>query len=133
MMPGTSEPSRSEKSTLHSRPTISSTGSARTERTVAWIIAGMSGNASFTAIWLKPQDRQSSSISAIAPGLSGRPLDGFELLADIVPLGRLAAVLLLMSLRRLLAVRAGAGNFDHRKLRRKAGCACCRAERLRHG
>ena len=78
--PGPSEPSRIEKSTLRSQPTISSTGSAPIERNVACIIAGMSGSASFTAIWLNPQDRQSISISAMAPGLSGRPRIGFGFL-----------------------------------------------------
>src|ERR1044072_2863333 len=94
--PGPSVPSQIEKSTLRSQPTINSTGSAPIERKVACVIAGISGNASFTAIWLKPQDRQSSSISAMAPGLSGRPLDGFELLVDIIPRDRLAAVLLVL-------------------------------------
>jgi hypothetical protein len=44
----------------------------------------MSGSASLTAIWLKPQLRHSISISAIAPGLSGRPAEfvvkGFEVM-----------------------------------------------------
>src|SRR5262249_20802812 len=96
MMPGPSEPSRTEKSTLRRRPTISSTGSATIERSVACIMTGISGSASFTAIWLKPQDRQSSSISAMAPGLSGRPLEGFDMLEDIIPRDRLAAVLLVL-------------------------------------
>src|SRR5262249_34994247 len=95
-IPGLSVPSRTEKSALRSQPTIKSTGSATIERKVACIIAGISGIASFTAIWLKPQDRQSSSIRAMAPGLSGRPADEIDLLADIIPRDRLAAVLLLV-------------------------------------
>ena len=43
---------------------------------VACNIGGMSGSASFTAIWLNPQDKQSISINAMAPALSGRPADG---------------------------------------------------------
>jgi hypothetical protein len=34
------------------------------------------------------------SISATAPGLSGRPADGFTSFDDMLPRGRLAAVLL---------------------------------------
>ena len=52
-----------------------STGRAPTERIVPCKSDGMSGSASFTAIWLKPQLRHNISISATAPALSGRPTD----------------------------------------------------------
>ena len=70
-------PSRSNILTPRSRAISSSTGNAPAERIVACSIGGMSGNASLTAIWLKPQLRHSISINATAPGLSGRPADGF--------------------------------------------------------
>src|SRR5207248_3355638 len=85
--PGPSEPSRSEKSALRHHPTNNSTGNAPIERNIACIIAGISDSASFTATWLKPQDRHSISISATAPGLSGRPASGFISLEDIDPRG----------------------------------------------
>ena len=42
-----------------------------TERTVACIIGGTSGSASFTITLLTPQLRHSSNITATASGLSG--------------------------------------------------------------
>jgi hypothetical protein len=45
------------------------------ERIMACSIGGMSGSASFTATWLKPQLTHNSSINAIAPALSGRPAE----------------------------------------------------------
>ena len=55
------------------------------ERIVACRIGGMSGSASFTAIWVKPQEKHSISIRAMAPGLSGRPADDTMFLADMFP------------------------------------------------
>src|SRR4051794_1607891 len=116
--PGPSEPSRSEKSALRHQPTNNSTGSAPIERSIACIIAGMSGSASFTATWLNPQDRQSISISATAPGLSGRPAVDFTSIDDISSfVTGLTAVLLVLG--GLLAVRAGAGDLNDGELRCK--------------
>src|SRR5260370_37902527 len=110
-----SVPSRWKIFTPRSRAITNSTGNAPAERMVACSIGGMSGSASLTAIWLKPQLRQSISISATAPALSGRPAELIRLSCnDIEPRIRLVAVLL------FLAVHAGAGNFQHRQFGRKA-------------
>src|SRR6202040_1032176 len=113
--PGPSVPSDANSFTPRARATNSITGSAPAERMVACSIGGISGSASFTAIWLKPQLRQSISISATAPGLSGRPAEFIRISwYDIEPHLRLVAVLL------FLAVQAGAGDFHHGQFGRKA-------------
>src|ERR1700730_7073074 len=90
LTPGHSVPSRSNNLTPRARAMMSSTGSPPTERVSACSIGGTSGSTSLTAIWLNPQDRHSISISATAPGLSGRPAElnriSFD---DIDPRGRL--------------------------------------------
>ena len=73
--PARSVPSRSNSFTPRTLAIRNSTTSAPEERIVACSIGGMSGSASLTAIWLKPQLRHSISISATAPGVSGRPAD----------------------------------------------------------
>src|SRR5258707_12737950 len=113
--PAPSVPSRLKIFTPRSRAINNSTGNAPAERMVACSIGGMSGSASLTAIWLKPQLRQSISISATAPALSGRPAELIRVSCnDIEPRIRLVAVLL------FLAVHAGAGDFQHRQFGRKA-------------
>src|SRR6476646_407495 len=113
--PAPSVPSRLKILTPRSRAINNNTGKAPAERMVACSIGGMSGSASLTAIWLKPQLRHSISISATAPGLSGRPAEFIRIsCADIEPHLRLVAVLL------FLAVHAGAGDFHHRQFGRKA-------------
>src|ERR1700704_1402527 len=84
-MPAHSVPSRSKNFPPGAQPMISSTGNAPEERASACNIGGTSGNTSFTAIWLKPQLRQSISIKATAPGLSGRPAEGVTGVEDIDP------------------------------------------------
>src|SRR3954452_7165173 len=83
--PAHSVPSRSKNFTPRAQPMISSTGNAPEERASACNIGGTSGNTSFTAIWLKPQLRQSISIKATAPGLRGRPAEGVAGVEDIDP------------------------------------------------
>ena len=46
----------------------------------------MSGSASFTAIWLKPQLRHNISITAIAPGLSERAADETGKVSELMKL-----------------------------------------------
>src|SRR5438309_2934297 len=84
-MPAHSVPSDAKNFTPRSQPIISSTGNAPEDRASACSIGGTSGNTSFTAIWLKPQLRQSISINVTAPGLSGRPAEGVAGVEDIDP------------------------------------------------
>src|SRR5258705_3927744 len=113
--PAPSVPSRLKIVMPRIRAINNNTGSAPAERMVACSIGGMSGSASLTAIRLKPQLRHSISITATAPGLSGRPAEFIRVSCDdIEPCLRLVAVLL------FLAVHAGAGDFHHGQFRRKA-------------
>src|SRR5450756_87774 len=126
--PARKVPSRSNIFTPRSRAIRNSTTSAPQERIKACSIGGMSGSASLTAIWLKPQLRQSISISATAPGVSGRPADGTAGFDDMEPRSPAWTAVLLF----ILAVRANAGDFDHGQLWCKARRARGGAEALRH-
>ena len=83
--PAGSVPSRLKNLTPRSQPMMSITGNAPTERDKACSIGGTSASTSLTAIWLNPQLRQSISIKAMAPGLSGRPAEDVSEVDDIIP------------------------------------------------
>src|SRR5258708_35741131 len=111
--PGPRGPSRKENFTPRRAPISKSTGSAPAERVSACNIGGTSCSTSLTATWLNPQLKQSISISATAPGLSGRPADDVTWFDDMTPRWPAWRRVLLVA---LLAVRANAGDFDHRQL-----------------
>ena len=70
--PGIKVPSRANSGmprNLHQPATMKA---ATKERIAPCISGGISWIASFTATWLKPQDRHSSTVSAMATASSGR-------------------------------------------------------------
>src|ERR1700740_767883 len=127
--PGPRGPSRRANFTPRREPISKGTGKAAIERIVACNIGGTSGSTSLTATWLNPQLRQSISISATAPGLSARPTDFNSWFEGMIPRDPAWRRVLLVA---LLAVRANAGDFDHRQFRRKAGGPRRSVEALRH-
>src|SRR5579871_6734385 len=125
--PARSVPSRSNRFTPRKRAIKSSTGSAPSERIRPCTSGGMSGSASLTATWLKPQLTHNSRIKAMARGGS-EPSVEVDFSDFMISRGwRLVALL------SILAVRADAGDFDDRQFRRKAGCARRRVEALGDG
>src|SRR5262249_33540663 len=101
--------------TPRQRAIKSSTGSAPIERIVPCRSGGISGSASLTAIWLKPQLRHSISIKAMAPALSERSASGGppDETRNVSEVMNPRASRLVLSLS-VLAVRADAGDFDDR-------------------
>ena len=83
MTPGMSVPSASVSFTPRRRAQATTTSAPNVDRKAAWISGGISGSASFTATWLKPQLRQSAIVSAAAAASSGPAMaDGEEPTAD---------------------------------------------------
>src|SRR5664279_5598684 len=70
--PAASEPSRLNSAMPRSRHQAAMISAATMERMVDWTSGGISWIASFTATWLKPQDRHSTTTIAAASGSSGR-------------------------------------------------------------
>ena len=117
---------------------------AMAERAADWMSGGMSWIASLIATWLKPQLRHSTTVIAIATASSGREVCGnvrlFQFQTASLSAQADDPVIACSSLRharrlrrlddRLLrgalllpAMRADAGDLDHRRLRREAGGA----------
>src|SRR5665213_2495392 len=110
-MPAASVPSRANNGMPRSRHQPATNNAASTERMAACVSGGISWIASLVATWLKPQDRQSTTTIAAAIASSGR-VTLLDAGADTIN-----------ATSRRFAVRADAGDFDHRRLRRKAGGA----------
>ena len=70
--PGMSVPSRANNRMPRSLHQPATSSVAPSERMAPWISGGMSWMASFTATWLKPQDRHNSTTTAAASASSGR-------------------------------------------------------------
>jgi hypothetical protein len=70
--PGHSVPSRVNSGMPRQRHQPATMIAATRERRAACVSGGMSWIASFTATWLKPQDKHSSTVSAMATASSGR-------------------------------------------------------------
>ena len=114
---------------------------APVERMAPWMSGGMSWMASFTATWLKPQDKHNINTNAVGDrveragdvmvggGTGGHGIPGGE--AGVLTQaagrsyapGRKAVTAGGWALSRLLAMGADAGNLDYRRLRREAGGA----------
>src|SRR6185437_2432512 len=109
--PASSVPSRSNSRRPRSLHQPATSKAATIERMVACTSGGMSWIASLVATWLKPQDKQSTTMIAAASASSGR-VTLLDAGADTIN-----------ATSRRLAMRADAGNFDHRRLRRKSGGA----------
>ena len=71
-MPPASVPSRRMNDTPRQRAQIATMTNAPIERTVAWMNGGISGSASFTETWLRPQLSVSASMISAATASSGR-------------------------------------------------------------
>src|SRR6478735_11752580 len=84
--PAHNVPSRENKLVPRHQAMMSSKGNAPAERLSACNIGGTSGSTSFTATWLNPQLRHSTSIIAMAPALSGRSSEPVADVDDIHPL-----------------------------------------------
>src|SRR5262245_32376976 len=127
-IPGTSVPSGSVSLTPRRRTQPSRRNVLEVERQAAWMSGGMSGSASFTATGWKPQLTQSTSTSATAAASSGRATG----LTSCFMLRRCRTWCDARWPSRREAVRADAGEFDHRRLGSEAGGACRRRERGGH-
>jgi ribosomal protein S27E len=124
--PATSEPSRMASGTPRSRATRSTTGRAHSERNAPWVSAGISGSASLTATWLRPQLRHRTIMSAVATASRGRA--GEECTAPSP-----------CAARRMITIGGGedfehaSASFSRTKIRPDAGfytkCAGCRNHR----